>query len=88
METNLKNAKMEEGAVAAALEFYSKKRDESDNTFVTLTMTPAMFKEFQKNVAAVVGKDLKDESIDIRRDVRVLAEAFPFPVAARLGGED
>lgn len=78
---------MEEGAVAAALEFYSKKRDESDNTFMTMTMTPEMFKEFQKNVGAVVSKDLKDESIDIRRDVRIMAEAFPFAVAARIGGE-
>lgn len=79
---------MEEGAVAASLEFYSKKKDESDNTFMTMTMTAEMFKEFKKNVSAVVSKDLKDESIDIRRDVRILAEAFPFPVAARIGGEN
>lgn len=87
LDKNIKNAKMEEGAVAASLEFYSNKKNEPDNTFVTMTMAPEMFKEFSKNIGKVIAKDLKEEGMDIRRDVRILAEAFPFKVNARIGGE-
>ena len=52
-----------------------------------MTMGPEVFKEFSKNIAKVIAKDLKEETIDIRREVRIMAEAFPFAVNARIGGE-
>lgn len=45
-----------------------------------MTMGPEMFKEFTKNIVKVIAKDLKEETIDIRREVRIMAEAFPFKV--------
>lgn len=87
METNLKNATLDESLKVASLEFYSSKRDDQDITFLTMTMKPEQFKEFNKNIGKILDKALKDESVDIRNDVRIMAQAFPFKVAARIGGE-
>jgi hypothetical protein len=87
MDKNIKNATLEEGMRIASLEFYSAKRDDQDSTFLTMTMKQDQFKEFTKNVAKILDKALQDVSIDIRKDVRIMAEAFPFKVAAKIGGE-
>jgi len=87
METNIKNATLDESLQVASLEFYSSKRDDQDITFLTMTMKPEQFKELNKNIGKILDKALKDESVDIRNDVRIMAQAFPFKVAARIGGE-
>jgi len=87
MESNIKNATINDSLLVASLEFYSSKRDDQDITFLTMTMKPEQFKELTKNISKILDKALKDESIDIRQDVRIMAQAFPFKVAARIGGE-
>lgn len=87
MESNLKNATLDDTLLVASLEFYSSKRDDQDITFLTMTMKPEQFKELTKNISKILDKALKAEDIDIRKDVRIMAQAFPFKVAAKIGGE-
>jgi len=51
-----------------------------------MVMAEEQYKELNKNLTRILDMSLKEESIDIRKDVRILTRAFPFKVSTNLGG--
>lgn len=84
---NIGNAKADKDRKLAVVEFYSMKNDQRDLTYLSMSMDATRFKMFTKGMSKILDKDLKSESIDIRSDVRIMAESFPFKAVARVGGE-